>query len=656
MAQKTQKKKETRQFLTSKAAPRKQAKKPEPAPKSFLDMIAPGAVRFNTDHYILGNSYRTVFALRGYPTGTDELALLRQLGAKNGVTLHIYVRRVEPAEENRILQNAQNKNLMNRNAADLKQTITAEANLRDVEELIRTMHKNREPLMHCAVFIELAARDPVAMQTLQNEILAELVRGKLSADRVLLRQRDGFLAVNPAGWNVFGSQYERVLPASAVANLYPFNYSGKTDPCGFYIGKDRCGSNIIVDLDRRAEDKTNSSVLILGNSGEGKSYLLKLLLTNIIESGKSVICLDPEHELVDLSRNLGGCFVDLMSGQYVINPLEPKVWDVVDTSSISFASAQAQKLTHSAVSPLPTEPASLGFRGDPDNDDAPEAFRQHSRLSQHISFLKDFFRAYKDFSDRHIDVIELMLERLYRERGMNDLTNFAQLKAADYPTLSDLYAVIEEAYQNYDTEPNALYPRELLQEVLLGLHSMCVGAESKFFNGHTNITSDRFLVFGVKGLLQGSSSVKDAMLFNVLSYLSDKLLTEGGTAAALDELYIWLSSPTTVEYIRNTLKRVRKKDSSLIMASQNLEDFDIPGIRELTRPLFAIPTHQFIFNCGAVDKKFYMNNLQLEPSEYELIRHPQRGVCLYKCGVERFLLEVHAPKYKEELFGDAGGR
>ena len=624
MAQKVQKKKRTCWDMTSKVPPRKQAKKPEPVPKSFLDMIAPGAVRFNTDHYILGNSYRAVFALRGYPTGTDELALLRQLGAKNGVTLHIYVRRVEPAEENRILQNAQNKNLMNRNAADLKQTITAEANLRDVEELIRTMHKNREPLMHCAVFIELAARDPVAMQTLQNEILAELVRGKLSADRVLLRQRDGFLAVNPAGWNAFGSQYERVLPASAVANLYPFNYSGKTDPYGFYIGKDRYGSNIIVDLDRRAEDKTNSSVLILGNSGEGKSYLLKLLLTNIIESGKSVICLDPEHELVDLSRNLGGCFVDLMSGQYVINPLEPKVWDVDGEEA--------------------------------DDEDTPAAFRQRTRLSQHISFLKDFFRAYKDFSDRHIDVIELMLERLYRERGMNDLTNFAQLKATDYPTLSDLYAVIEEAYQNYDAEPNALYPRELLQEVLLGLHSMCVGAESKFFNGHTNITSDRFLVFGVKGLLQGSSSVKDAMLFNVLSYLSDKLLTEGGTAAALDELYIWLSSPTTVEYIRNTLKRVRKKDSSLIMASQNLEDFDIPGVRELTRPLFAIPTHQFIFNCGAVDKKFYMNNLQLEPSEYELIRHPQRGVCLYKCGVERFLLEVHAPKYKEALFGDAGGK
>ena len=148
----------------------------------------------------------------------------------------------------------------------------------------------------------------------------------------------------------------------------------------------------------------------------------------------------------------------------------------------------------------------------------------------------------------------------------------------------------------------------------------------------------------------------DFMLFNVLSYMSDKLLTRGCTAAALDELYIWLSNPMTVEYIRNTLKRVRKKNSSVLMASQNLEDFDLPDVRELTRPLFAIPTHQFIFNCGAINKQVYMDNLQLEPSEYELIRHPQRGVCLFKCGAERFLLEVHAPKHKEELFGDAGGK
>ena len=600
-----------------------QAKTPESRPKDFLDLIAPNAVKFNTDHYICGSAYHCTLALRSYPTTTEELALLRHLGEKSGVTLSIYTRQVSAAEEDKIIHNAENKKRMDRSSTtNMKQTVTAEANLQDVVALIETMRKNKEPLIHCAVFIDLSAKDPESLRTLREEVASELVRSRLSADRVLLRQREGFLSSNPAGRNAFGSQFERVLPASSVANLYPFNYSGKTDPQGFYVGRDRYGSNIIVDLDRRAEDKTTASVLILGNSGQGKSYLLKLLLCNILEAGKSAICLDPEHELVDLCSNLGGCYIDLMSGQYRINPLEPKVWDL---------------------------------DGD-DDPEAPEAFRQNTRLSQHISFLKDFFRAYKDYEDRHIDTIELMLERLYARWNMDDHTDFSSLSSADYPVLSDLYDVIEDAYQHYEQEQHPLYPRELLQEVLLGLHSMCRGAESKFFNGHTNITSSRFVVFGVKGLLQANSKLRSAMLFNVLSYLSDKLLTEGNTVATLDELYIWLSNMTTIEYIRNTLKRVRKKESAMILASQNLEDFDVDGIRELTRPLFAIPTHQFLFNAGSIDKRFYMDNLQLEPSEFELIRYPQRGVCLYKCGNERYLLEVHAPPYKERLFGKAGGR
>ena len=611
--------------MAKKVQKKKNSPKPAapPRPKDFLDMAAPSVVKFNTDHAIIGCGYHTFLALRGYAASTEELALLSRLGAKDGVNLSLYARQVTAAEEKQIIQNASNKNRLTRsNTNDLQQSVAAESDLQDVAALAAQMHRSREPLIHCAVFIDISAPDMAKLSTLKDFVTAELARSKITPDPLLLRQREGYQAANPTGFNAFGSQFERVLPAGSVANLYPFNYSGKTDPQGFYVGRDRYGSNVIVDLDRRAEDKTTASVLILGNSGQGKSYLLKLLLCNILESGKSAICLDPEHELIDLCHNLGGCFVDLMDGRYRINPLEPKAWSV-DTE---------------------------------EDETAPETFRQSTLLSQHISFLKDFFRSYKDFTDAHIDTIELMLGRLYAKWGMDDNTDFAALSPGQFPILSDLYDVIEETYERYGDEASPLYPRELLREILLGLHSLCRGAESKFFNGHTNITSSRFLVFGVKGLLQASKNVKDAMLFNVLSFLSDKLLTVGNTVATLDELYIWLSNITTIEYSRNTLKRVRKKESALILASQNLEDFDVDGIRELTRPLFAIPTHQFLFNAGSVDKKFYMDNLQLEGSEYELIRYPQRGVCLYKCGNERYLLEVHAPDYKEKLFGKAGGR
>lgn len=612
-------------MLVNKTRKKKTATSAEDAKiKDFLDMIAPGIIKFNVDHFICGNTFRCVWVLREYPTSTDEQAILRHLGEKDGVTLRIYTRQVTPGEEKKIIHNAANKNRMDRSSTNnLQQTVTAESNLQDVVTLVSAMHRNREPLLHCAVYIELTAHDLDTLKLLQTDVLTELVRSKLNVDRLILRQREGFIAVGPAGHNVFGSQYERVLPASSVANLYPFNYSGKTDSGGFYLGRDKFGSNIIVDFDKRDDDKTNANILILGNSGQGKSYLLKLILCNVLEAGKTVLCLDPEHEYVELAENLGGCFIDLMSGQYMINPLEPKAWD---------------------------ESGSLG------DEDAPQAFRQRTKLSQHISFLKDFFRCYKDFNDRHIDTIEIMLSKLYEQFKISDRTNFAKLTAEDYPILSNLYELIEDEYKGYDKSKYQLYTAELLQEILLGLHSMCMGAESKFFNGHTNVTSDRFIVFGVKGLLQASRNVKNALLFNVLSFMSDKLLTEGNTVASIDELYLFLTNLTAIEYIRNFMKRVRKKESAVILASQNLEDFNIEGIRELTKPLFSIPTHAFLFNAGNIDKQFYMDSLQLEESEYNLIRFPQRGVCLYKCGIERYNLAVHAPLYKEKLFGKAGGR
>ena len=609
--------------------PKKKNKKMNPAQleavrtKDFFDCILPGSVRFMSDYYIVGDSYRSVWVVREYPPSTEEQAILSQLADRSGVTLRIYHRLVEPMEQRKILQNATRKNKLMSGGNDVNETIEAQGNLQDVVELLANLRKNKEPLLHCSVFIELKARNLDKLKELQSEISMELTRSKISVDRLTLRQKEGFLSVLPVGANQFGAQYERVLPASSVANLYPFNFSGKTDPHGLYIGRDKYGSNVLVDFDRRAEDKTTSNILILGNSGQGKSYLLKLILTNLRESGKTCICLDAESEYEELTRALGGCYIDFMSGQYTINPLEPKAW--------TDGSGEVDAAT-------------------------PDAFKRVTRLSQHIAFLKDFFRAYKDFTDAQIDTIEILLMKLYARFGITDSTDYATKKPCDFPILSDFYKLCQEEFHTYDKERKYLYTEEMLQEVCLGIYSMCVGAESKYFNGHTNIVDDRFLCFGVKGLMDTNKRLKDAMLFNILSYMSNELLGKGNAAASIDELYLFLTNMTAIEYIRNAMKRVRKKDSSIILASQNIEDFLIPSIREFTKPLFSIPTHQFLFNAGQINPKDFMDALQVELSEFELIKYPERGTCLYRCGNERYLLQVIAPDYKSALFGKAGGR
>lgn len=596
--------------------------------KDFFDRIAPGIIRFYTDHYICGNSFRCVWAVTEYPPSTEETAILAHLADRNGVTLRIYNRLVTSMEQRKIVQQAMRKNHMMTTTNDVNESIKAQNNIDDVVELLSELRRNKEPLLHTAVFIELKAITEDKLKELQADIQMELTRSKISVDRLLLRQKEGFLSVHPAGNNVFASQFERVLPASSVADLYPLNYSGKTDEKGIYIGRDKFGTNILVDFDKRTEDKTNSNILILGNSGQGKSYLMKLLLCNQRESGKSILCLDPEHEYEDLCNNLGGTYIDMMSGEFMINPLEPKEW---------------------------SENSRFGNQ-EKETDDSPETFRKVTRLSQHISYLKDFFRAYKDFTDAEIDTIEIMLMKLYARFGIDDLTDLDKLESCDYPVMSDLYELVEKEFMAFDNAKKHLYTEEILQNICLGLHSMCKGAESKYFNGRTNIKDGEFICFGVKGLMDTNKRLKDTLLFNILSYMSNQLLGRGNTVAAVDELYLFLTNMTAIEYIRNGMKRVRKKESSFILASQNIEDFLLPEIKEFTKPLFSIPAHHFLFNPGNISPTAFIDTLQLEDSEYSLIKYPERGICLYRCGNERYLLQVIAPAYKAALFGSAGGR
>ena len=590
--------------------PKTEEEKEQVRIKEFLDMCTPSVLKFYPDYYICGSSFRSTWVVREYPTDTEEQALLRHLGDRSGVTLRVYTRHVTPAEERKIISNAASRNRMNRSSGNIQKEIIAESNLNDVMNLIAQMHRDREPLVHCAVFIEISTPTLEKLKEMQAEVEAELTRSKISVDKLFLRQKEGFESTQPCGNNAFHEQFERVIPATSAANLYPFNYSGKADPQGFYIGHDKYGSNLFIDFQRRTDDKTNANVLILGNSGQGKSYLMKLLLCNMRESGMDIVCLDPELEYKDLAVNMDGCYIDLMEGEYIINVLEPKRWEE-DSGSV---------------------------------------------LPRHISFLRDFFRAYKDFTSAEIDVLEIFLEKLYESKGITEDIDFSEIKHTDYPVLSDLYHLAEQELNQYEERKGNIYTRETVRDLCLKLKSICIGADSKFFNGHTNITSNRFICFGTKGITDADTAIRNAMLFNVLSFMSDALLSKGNTAAFIDELYLFLTNMTAIEYIRNAMKRVRKKGSAVIIASQNIEDFNRADVREMTKPMFAIPTHQFLFNPGNISKKEYMEMLRLDECLFDLISSPLRGVCVFRHGSEVYHLVVKAPQYKEDLFGSAGGK
>ena len=229
-------------------------------------MIAPAAVRFNTDHYIFGNTYRCVMALKGYPPTTEDLALLYRLSEMSGVNIRLTARKLADGEEDAIIQASSNKNRMELGATKMKQSVVAEATLEDVRGMLLKQRNDREALMYCSVFIELIAKSMEDLLALKSTVSSMLSRSRLLADPLFLCQLKGFQSANPAGRNAMGGFVERVLPAASIANLYPVSYSGKSDPHGFYIGHEKYGSNVFVDLDQRDDDKTSGSATMHGVS------------------------------------------------------------------------------------------------------------------------------------------------------------------------------------------------------------------------------------------------------------------------------------------------------------------------------------------------------------------------------------------------------
>jgi len=84
------------------------------------------------------------------------------------------------------------------------------------------------------------------------------------------------------------------------------------------------------------------------------------------------------------------------------------------------------------------------------------------------------------------------------------------------------------------------------------------------------------------------------------------------------------------------MKRVRKKESSFILASQNIEDFLLPEIKEFTKPLLSLTIDEHTGEAGFITRlEAFVDMLyrkkrskiinKLEETNYEFA--PKTNIC-----------------------------
>lgn len=507
----------------------------------FIDLITPMHLSEKPSFLKIDGEEVQMLTIKNYPLFIEHGFLDRIVNLPN-VNVSITIN--ETIEQGKLL------NILNSSFKAVVADFNSSKNLSDVTEmsslmdnyksLIEQISANDEKIKEVTVIFAVRGTKEE-----RNEIIktikrnAELYQIKIDVPR--LRQMEAWQSYDLTDKGM--KDYKMFLPTLTLSSSFPFTENYHNDTTGWLIGEDSSyGLPTFFDPFFLNKERTSHNMGIIGTSGSGKSFFLKLMISNEFARGTKLFLFDIENELRKLTERCGGEYIDL-SNKSLINPLQVRY----------------------VLS---------------DEEDG-------SVLGKHLGFLENFFiTAFEDISEKELVVLLDIVEKFYNSRGITKKTSletFEKMSAKDYPIFSDLYAyLLEQQRDNNNSEISSI-----LSNIEILLKRMTIGQDSSLFNGITTIDlSNNLITFNLQELLFNSSKrLINTQMINLLTYLSneivdnkrrnEKYLKEQKTILVFDEFhnYIDEDNPMLLKYIDNLNRRARKYKLGIVVASQQPNDF-----------------------------------------------------------------------------------
>ena len=508
----------------------------------FMDLVTPLKINESISSLKFDDEEIQLLSIKNYPLFIEHGFLDRIINLANvkaSVTIN------ESIEQYKLL------NVLNSSFKAVLADYNSSKNLSDVTEmqslmsnyklLIEQISANDEKIKEVSIVLAISGdkktRDEIVKEIKRN---AELYQIKIDVPK--LRQMEAWQSYDLTDKSF--KDYAMYLPTITLASTFFFTENYHNDTTGYLIGEDSAyGLPIFFDPFYLSKNRTSHNIGVIGTSGSGKSYFLKLMVTNEFARGTKMFLFDIENELQKLCNRCGGEYIDL-SSKSLINPLQVRY-----------------VLT----------------------DDEEEG----SILGKHLGFLENFFiTAFEDISEKELVVLLDIVEKFYNSRGITKQTTleeFEKMTSKDYPIFSDLYAFLLEQQRGCESKELS----RILVNIEVLLKRMVIGQDSNLFNGITTIDlSNNLVVFNLQELLFNSSRrLINTQMINLLTYLSneivdnkkrnDKFGRDQKMLIVLDEFhnYIDEDNPTLLKYFDQLNRRARKYKLGIVVASQQPTDF-----------------------------------------------------------------------------------
>lgn len=566
------------------------------------NIFSPTALKFEAKSIVFGEQFASVLVINDFPAkvGSAWLASITKLP---NVSISIHNK---PSSADNLVAKLQNS--LNDITTEYKKGKTQlskyhfEQQITNNKAILNKIMYEKQKVFKITVLIRVVATTKYQLEVQVKNVQTCLASLGMRGRVLVYRQENALKATSPYALlpSDIAKDYGFSMLSQTIAASLPFTSSGINDGNGVILGRDNNGGISLIDMWHQADDRSNSNWLVLGKSGVGKTTAVKKILLNNYAQGCKVIVIDPEREYQKLCQKLNGCYLNIGSGA-IINPLQ--------------------------VKNVPSE-----------NETA-----NNFSLASHFNTLRTFFSIYfKGLTSIQEAFLEQCLEQLYQNFNITYNTDCSKLANDKWPKLIDVYNMVAQ---------NATKEHEQLVTLL---RKLALGADAKLYNGYTNIavTDNDFVVIDTFSLQQSSIVNRRALLYNILTWLWNEIIrTDNRVILAIDEAYLLADkdNPQALQFLRDTAKRIRKYNGSLITISQNINDFLDPHIVQYGQAVVDNPSYKLIMAQGENDLNTLTKLMNFKEAEIDILSNGTRGEALIVVGSKRILTKLEFTDLELEL-------
>lgn len=306
-----------------------------PAAAAVSRPIASGAGAFTPDAISIrpravevGGDWVSSFAVTGYPREVHPGWLQPLLTYPGRVDVSLHIEPIDPVTAaNRLKKQLSKLESGRRHTSEQGRLLDpqVEAAAEDAYDLSARIARGEGKLYRLGLYLTVHAASETALVDEVAAIRSLAASLLLDAKPTTYRSLQGWITALPMGLDLVGMR--RTFDTAALSSAFPFTSpdlpppdpTSVAAPGGVLYGFN-VGSQGLVHHDRFALDNHNS--VILGRSGAGKSYLVKLELLRSLYRGIEIQVLDPEDEYARLAAAVGGTHVRLGADHVHFNPLD----------------------------------------------------------------------------------------------------------------------------------------------------------------------------------------------------------------------------------------------------------------------------------------------------------------------------------------------